>query len=333
MRAWQYKGVKGGLENNLKLNADVPMPVAKDPKKEHLIQVLAVCLNPVDYKIAELLPSFIIPKPATPGIDLVGKIETPAQGSNLEKGDLVFGVSSFSPASAGALADYAVSPVDCIVKVPSGVKPVDAATIGVAGLSAYQTIVPHVKEGDKIFINGGSGGVGVFSIQIAKIAGCHVTTSCSTPNVELCKSLGADEVIDYKKGNVLEELTKRGGFNHVVDNVGNDPQLFWQAHKYSEKEAKFVGIAGEPSLRHLAFSSSAKFWPGFLGGGKRKFLNFLAEPKPDELEQMATWMAEGKLKAVIDSTFPFDQAPDAFRKLKTGRAKGKIAVTVTSSDL
>lgn len=332
MRAWQYSATKGGLEKNLKLNASAPIPVPKDPSKQHVIQVLSVCLNPVDYKVAELLPSALLPKNATPGIDCVAKITTPARGSKLVKGDLVFGVAALSPLAGGALAEYAIAPVEGAVKLPSNVKPIDAATLGVGGLSAWQSLVPFVKEQDKVFINGGSGGVGVCSIQIAKTLGCHVTTSCSTANVDLCRTLGADEVIDYKEGSVLEALRKRGPFNHIVDNVGNDFELYWQAHTYSEPSAKFVSVAGGPSLRHLAFGAKAKFWPGFLGGGKRERVTFLAQPHLDQLQQIGAWMAEGKMKAIIDSRFPFEQAPDAFRRLKTGRAKGKVMVDVVPSD-
>ncbi|KAI9692809.1 MAG: hypothetical protein M1822_004803 [Bathelium mastoideum] len=331
MKAWQYIAARGGLENNLKLNTGAPMPVPKDPSTQHVIQVLSVCLNPVDYKIAELIPSVMLRKPNTPGIDFVGKIATAARGSKLVKGDTVFGIAALSPLAAGALAEYVAVPTEGVAKVPPGVEPIDAATLGVAGLSAYQSIVPYVKKGDKIFINGGSGGVGVYSIQIAKILGCHVTTSCSAANVNLCRTLGADEVIDYK-GSVLEALRKSGGFKHIVDNVGNDFQLYWQAHTYSQPSAKFVRVAGGPSLRHLAFATTARLWPGFLGGGKRQLLGFLARPRLDHLQQMGVWMAEGKMKAVIDSRFPFEKAPDAFRKLKTQRAKGKVVVDVASTD-
>ncbi|KAF2234876.1 putative zinc-type alcohol dehydrogenase-like protein C16A3.02c [Viridothelium virens] len=332
MRAWQYTATRGGLENNLKLNASAPVPVPKDPSTQHVIQVLSVCLNPVDYKVAELIPSAMLPKRSTPGIDFVGKVATAARESRLVKGDTVFGIAALSPLAGGALADYVVVPMEGAAKLPPGVEPIDAATLGVAGLSAYQAIVPYVKAGDKIFINGGSGGVGIFSIQIAKNLGCYVITSCSTANINLCRTLGADEVIDYKKGSVLEMLRKCGDFNHIVDNVGNDFQLYWQAHTYSGPSAKFVGVAGGPSLRHLAFATATRLWPGFLGGGRRQFVSFLAQPKLHHLQQMGTWMAEGKIKAIIDSKFPFDKALDAFRRLKTERARGKIVINVAAAN-
>jgi NADPH:quinone reductase-like Zn-dependent oxidoreductase len=187
IKAWQYMTTKGGLEKNLKLNPSVPLPTPSST--QNLVQIIATALNPVDYKPAEnaLISRLAIPKPATPGIDFAGLIVTPAAGSPLKRGQLVFGVAGTSPLAAGALSQFAITPKEATVAVPEGIDPIDAATVGVAGLTAYQSIVPRVKKGDKILINGGSGGTGVFGVQIAKAVGCHVTTTCSTANVELCK--------------------------------------------------------------------------------------------------------------------------------------------------
>ena len=148
----------------------------------------------------------------------------------------------------------------------------------------------------------------------------------STPNVDLCKSLGADEVIDYKKGSVLEALKKMEPFDHVVDNVGSSQELYFKAHEYTKPSAIFLCVAGAPNLDYMLFSIRGKLFPSFLGGGKRKFATIFAETKTEQLKQIGDWMAEGKVKAVIDSKFPFEEAPEAFRKQKTGRAKGKIVV-------
>ena len=330
-RAWQYSSTKGGLEKHLKINPSIPLP--KPNQNQNLIQVIATALNPVDYKPAEvpLVGRLLVPKPATPGIDFAGCIVTPATNSSFQRGQLVFGVAGTSPFAGGALSEFILTGTDTIVAAPSGVDPVDAATIGVAGLTAYQSIVPNVKKGDKIFINGGSGGTGVFGIQIAKVLGCHVTTTCSTANVEFCKSLGAEEVVDYRKKNVVEALKATGvKFDHVVDNVGADMQLYWHCHEYTKPDAVYVMIAGSPSLGHAADILKVRLWPGALGGGKRKMMGFFAKPKCDELEQIGLWMKEGKVRPVIDQTFPFEQAPKAFEKLKTGRARGKIVVDVAS---
>jgi len=327
IKAWQFTRGTGGLEANLRLNTIAP----PQPKStQHLVQVLACALNPVDYKPGEhpVLGPLLVRKPATPGIDFAGYIAVPASGSPLKRGQLVFGVAS-SPFGGGALSEFAVFEKETTVPVPEDVTPVDACTIGVAGLTAYQSIVPRVKKGDKVFINGGSGGTGIFGIQIAKAVGCHVTTTCSSANVELCRRLGADEVVDYTKGSVVEQLKKSGvKFDHVVDNVASSTDLFFQCHEFTKPEAVFVVVGGTPGFGMIADSLKRKYWPGFLGGGKRKVEGFFPKANYKDLEKLATWMSEGKVKPVIDSRFAFEQAPDAFRKLKTGRAKGKVVVDV-----
>jgi NADPH:quinone reductase-like Zn-dependent oxidoreductase len=328
IRRWQYISSKGGIENNMKLNS-IPLPTPKPT--QNLIQVIAAAINPVDHKPAEgaLVGKLLIPKIATPGLDFAGRIVTPAKNSSFKPGQLVFGVSNSFPFAGGALSEYILTSNDTIAAVPEGVDPMDAAIVGVAGLTAIQSVAPHIKEGDKIFINGGSGGCGVFGIQIAKALGCHVTVTCSTANVELCKSLGADEVVDYKKGDVVGELVAGGHkFDHVVDNVGSI-ELYKKCHEFMHPKAVYA-MVGHPSGMFTLEMLSVRILPGFLGGGKRTYQSFMAKPNVKQLDQIGQWMKEGKVKAVIDSKFPFEQAPDAFRKLKTGRAKGKILVDVAS---
>lgn len=146
----------------------------------------------------------------------------------------------------------------------------------------------------------------------------------------LCKSLGADRVVDYTKQNVVEAL-KGEKFDHVVDNVGNDLGLYWKAHEYTRPGAAYIRVAGELSLHSMFNGIKVKFWPGFLGGGQRKREGILAQLRYGELKQIGDWMKEGKVKAVIDSRFKFEEAPKAFEKLKTGRARGKIVVEVAGA--
>ncbi|MCJ1336113.1 hypothetical protein MMC09_001389 [Bachmanniomyces sp. S44760] len=331
MRAWQYESVTGGLEKNLKLNASAPLPTPKP--NQHLVQTIATALNPVDYKPAEvpLAGRMLVPKQATPGIDFAGRIVTPATDSDLKRGQLVFGMAGTTPFAGGALREFTVTDPEGTAPLPDGLDPTDAATIGVAGLTAYQTIVPKAKKGDKIFINGGSGGTGIFGIQIAKAVGCYVVTSCSTPNVEFCRSLGADEVIDYKKDNVVEALTKgEGMYDRIIDNVGGDTSLYLQCHKFTNPKAEYVGVGGSPSLSTIGQMLRMNFQPGFLGGAKRARVGFFAKHSRADLDQIGAWMKEGKVRAVIDHKFTFEQAPEAFKQLKTGRTKGKIVVDVAS---
>ncbi|KAL8714096.1 MAG: hypothetical protein Q9220_001824 [cf. Caloplaca sp. 1 TL-2023] len=337
MRAWQYTTTSpGGLPANLSLNSSAPLPQPKP--SQHLIRILHVALNPVDYKPAEIafVTRFLITKPATPGIDFCGRVVIPATVGNtegLKEGDLVYGCAGTSPFAGGALREYAVSGVDSTVKVPENVGKVDAATIGVAGITAYQSLVPFVKAGERVLINGGSGGTGVFGIQFAKAVGCHVTTTCSGRNVGLVKGLGADEVIDYveekERGGVLGALRRKGEkFDHVVDNVGSDSEFLWYCHEYLKPGKRCVLVGASPSWKALGDGMKRGLWPSWLGGMKGKVAGFWPKQKVENFKPIGEWMAEGKVKAVVDERFAFEDAVKAFEKLKTGRAKGKIVIDV-----
>lgn len=334
MRSWQYSRTVGGLENNLSLNPAAPLPTPKPD--QHLVQVIAAALNPVDYKPAEI-PGFLrfaMTKPATPGTDFAGTIVRPAPGSSFKAGQLVFGASGTSPVAGGALREFSVSKVGSTVPIPEGVEPIHAATVAVAGMTAYQSIVPHVKAGDKIFINGGSGGTGAFGIQMAKAVGCHVTTACSTANVAFCRELGADKVVDYKTEDVLEALllkAKEHRFDHVVDNVGTDDQLALRCHEFLRSDGVMVIVGGEATLKAVKQTLRRTLLPGFLGGVKGKVVGFWPVPNVEHMQQIGQWMKEGKVKAVVDSQFAFEELPKAFEKLRTGRARGKIVVDVASA--
>ena len=265
-RKWQYSTTVGGLEKNLKLNSVLlPKPTAD----QHVVKVIAVAINPVDYKPAEVpyVGGWLTGKDATPGIDFAGRLIIPAASSTLKEGQLIFGGASEAICAAGGLTEYAVVPKYTVALVPEGLDPMHAATIPVAGLTAYQAIVPHVKKGDKIFINGGSGGCGVFELQIAKAVGCYVVTACSTPNVELCKSLGADEVIDYRKSDVYDALKASGHtFDRIIDNVGLDPSLYYRCHEYTKPTAEYIMVAGLISWYFFYHTMKMRYYPSILGG-------------------------------------------------------------------
>ncbi|KAL8765091.1 MAG: hypothetical protein Q9209_007714 [Squamulea sp. 1 TL-2023] len=316
MRSWQYSRTVGGLEKNLTLNSTAPLPTPKPD--QHLVQVIAAALNPVDYKPAEIpgVMRFAITKPATPGIDFAGRIVRPASSSPLDEGQLVFGMCGTSALAGDALREFSISGIKSTVAIPEGVKPVDAATVGVAGLTAYQSIVPYVKSGDKIFINGCSGGTGVFGIQMAKAVGCHVTTSCSTANVEFCKELGADEVVDYKKESVVETLllkAKESKFDHAVDNVGTDEQLALRCHEFMQPSGVMVVVGGEATLKAVIQFLKRKILPGFLGGVKGKVVGFWPDHNQNDLQQIGEWIKEGKVKTVVDTRFPFEDVVSTYR--------------------
>ncbi|KAI2467065.1 reticulon-4-interacting protein 1, mitochondrial precursor [Annulohypoxylon bovei var. microspora] len=330
MKAWVYSTASGGLEKNLQLvdSAAPPFPDAP-PKDVVLVKVAYSSLNPVDHKLPELglVARFAIGTPASPGLDFAGVVSEAGSAINgFRVGDKVFG--RIDPNKYGTLGEYVPARVEGLALLPEGVSLEDASTVGTAGLTAFQSIVPNVKAGDKVFVNGGSGGTGTFGIQIAKAVGCHVTTSCSGKNEELCRSLGADEVIDYTKENVSEALKAKGQvFKLVVDNIGSaPPDLYKAADQYMLPEGKFVQVGVHMSLGGMANVASRQLLPSFLGGGKRKLEFFITKNSHENLEQIGKWLKEGKVKAVIDETFQYEDAPKAFGKLKTGRVKGKIVI-------
>ncbi|KAI3319757.1 NAD(P)-binding protein [Xylariaceae sp. AK1471] len=340
MRAWLY--TKGGrnLASALTLHQTARRPPTPLPADKLLVRVTHMSPNPADYKVPELgkLAAFLVTRSftASPGMDYAGVIEE--VGSSLVNSSYKPGVAVYGrveKTAFGTLGTYIhAAPSGCVpLPTSPSISPSDASTLGTAGLTAYQALVPYVRpgRGDEVFINGGSGGVGTYAIQIAaRVLGCVVTTSCSTRNVDLCKSLGASTVLDYSTSSVTDALRARGQvFRLVVDNVGASPaDLYKAADDYLLPEGTFVQIGGELSdARALA---SRALWPTILGGGKRTWKFLISDQRHEDLAQLGQWMQEGKVRAVIDGDiFPFEDAPKAFEKLKTGRTRGKLVVKVS----
>lgn len=339
MKAWQYGNERGGIQN-LRLNrAATPPKPPKPGSQEVLLEVISMALNPADYKLPEypILPRFVIPKPASPGLDFCGRIVSCADGINsdpklepLEEGQLVFGRLDW-PYQFGTLGQFVRCPRAGIAVLPAGVDVDHAAAIGTAALTAYQSLAPYVKEGSRVFVNGGSGGVGIFTIQIAKILGCHVTVSCSGRNAELCESLGADEVVDYTAGSLAEMLkAKRDVFDLLVDNVGKPYDLYKASDHFLRKGGLFLQVAAADDLLSGILGILSRWMlPGFLGGGRHSWRILMLKNDVEGLVRIGQWVKEGKIKVLLDSVFEFEDAPEAYRKLRTERARGKIVVNVT----
>ncbi|KAK4183485.1 hypothetical protein QBC35DRAFT_443270 [Podospora australis] len=339
MRAWRYHSFAAGprLEQNLKIEDSLPVPTLG--RNHALVKVLSVSLNPADYKAPELpgpIRRIAYSLPATPGCDFCGRVvQLSADSAAVKVGDLVFGrVLPGRGSVIGTLAEYISVPAAAVAKVPqTGLSVDEAAAMGVVGNTAWQAIYPHIPDtpNTKVFINGGSGGTGTFSIGIAKALGCHVTVSCSTEKVDLCKSLGADEVIDYKTQNVIQVLKSKGPtFFLVVDNVGSPLELYKASDDFLLPGGKFVQVGGPMSLGSVKTVLSNLFWPKLLGGGKHKFqVLMIAGYQPDQLTKIAEWIAEKKMRVVIEEpTYEFEEAVEAFTKLRQGRNKGKLVIHV-----
>ncbi|KAG8533943.1 uncharacterized protein KY384_001684 [Bacidia gigantensis] len=222
MRAYQFTTTSPTLERNLTLNPRAPLPPTATSLAPStvLVKVLAASLNAFDFKLPELryLGRLAVGRPSVPCMDFAGRVVALGKETGLEVGDLVYGRLD-GPTKFGTLAEYTVVPRAGCAKLPEGVSVVDGAA---AGSVSYCAEIGGIGGGvgKKIFINGGSGGTGTFGIQIAKAMGCEVVTSCSTGNVGLCESLGADVVVDYKTQDVLAEVKRISGFDLVVDFVG-----------------------------------------------------------------------------------------------------------------
>ena len=341
MKAWQYTNARGCLEKNLNLNHAAPLPTYPVAgSQDVLVEVISMALNPADYKLTELplVGRLLIPKPASPGFDFCGRVvscadgnEAPSGTTTLEPGELVFGELGW-PVQFGTLGQFVKVPRSGVVPLPPGVDIDQAAAIGTAALTAYQSLAPYVKPGNQVFINGGSGGVGIFAIQIAKLLGCHVVVSCSGANAQLCKDLGADETIDYTISDISQTLSSRGQvFDLVVDNVSRPHDLYKASDHFLRVGAPFVQVAAaDDSLSGLWSMVLRWLLPGFLGGGKHPWHLMTLKNNLDELTQIGQWVREGKIKVMLDSVFAYEDAPKAFERLRTNRARGKVVINVTA---
>lgn len=328
MKAWLYSGTSGGLEKNLHLEYSTRAPPVPR-SNEVIVQVLSAGLNPADFKVPEMgLPArLVIGMPATPGMDFCGRVVSTGSGATqFAAGHLVYGTHS-RPMQFGSLGEYLTIPAMFVSRLPDGVEIDQAAGLGIAGQTAYQSLLGYVKEGDKVFVNGGSGGCGVFAIQIAKNMGCHVTATCSTRNVELCYRMGADDVIDYTAEEDLIAGLKRRGvvYDHILDHIGLPSPLYYQSHHFLKTDGVFVQVGASSMLTFVGRVG----WPSILGGGKRKYVIFFFANNGQHLTKLGEMMEEGNLQTQVDSTFKFEEAVQAFEKLRSGRARGKIIVHVT----
>jgi NADPH:quinone reductase-like Zn-dependent oxidoreductase len=313
---------------NLKIdNVEKPTPT----DDQVLVRVRAASINPYDWHFIEGSPKLMRamigglrkPKDTRLGVDFAGVVE--AVGKNVTQfkpGDEVFG------GKGGAFGEYVTPKADrAIALKPANVTFEEAAAVNIAGLTALQGLRDkgQVQSGQEVLINGASGGVGTFAVQIAKNMGAEVTGVCSTRNVDLVKSLGADHVIDYTK----EDFTKSDQkYDVIIDNVAN--------RTLSENRHVLT-----PTGRYVLIGGGSANEQGFFGAMKlplkafiySKFVNqkmgmMMAELKQSDLQYFAEQMQSGKIKAVIDRTYKLDEIQKAVAYVEEGHARGKVIVTV-----
>ncbi len=332
MRALIFKHY-GGLEQVT--FADIPRPVPKPD--EILVQVHAAGLNPIDTMIPKgtFKPILRFQLPATLGSDLAGVVvDIGSRVTRFKPGDAVF--ASIFDLGTGALAEFAVVPESAAAFKPANLDFVQAASIPMVGLTSWQALKERARitRGQKVFIPAGSGGIGTFAIQLAKHLGATVATTTSTGNVELVRSLGADEVIDYKKQEFEEVLHD---YDAVLGTVRGDSLM--KALRILKPNSTVVSLIGPPDAafaRARGMNVFMKFVFGLLSrkiirraqkcGAEYSFL--FVHPDGRQLAEIGELLKAEIIRPVIDKVFPFDQAKEALAYLEKGRAKGKVVVQI-----
>jgi NADPH:quinone reductase-like Zn-dependent oxidoreductase len=290
--------------------AEVPMPVAK--RGEVLIKVLATAINPIDYKIRNGSIKFISGSkfPKILGGDLAGIVQQDSK--HFRTGDKVFAMLN---AKGGGYGEYVAVKESQLCFIPDGFSMTQAAAVPLAGLTALQAFQkgPDLNDTHRVLVNGASGGVGSFAVQIAKALGAHVTAVASTPNIGLIKSLGADETVDYTKGKFYLNKQK---YDFVFDAVAKSS--YFKCRKILKPGGLYVTTVPNHGLMFYAFFN-------LFRSKKAHFI--LANPNGNDLKILAGMMAKGQINPLIDSVFPIEEGATAHHKIETERAKGKIVLS------
>ena len=296
---------------------EVGKPIPSD--NEVLIKIYAVSVNAADYRSMKM---GIIPKRKIFGSDIAGRVE--AVGKNISRfaiGDEVFGdISAFG---FGGFAEYVVVPEIVLALKPAGVTFETAAAVPMAAVTALQALRDkgQIQPGQKVLICGAGGGVGTFSVQLAKYFGAEVTAVCGEKNVKVIQSLGADYVINYKEN----DFTKSGKRYDVVLAINGNHSLFAYKRLLATK-GLYVMVGGGLSqvFKSLLFGA-------FLSIGSKKMRSLAAKPNRKDLEFIIKLVADGKVKPVIDRQYTLHETAEAVRYLSGGHALGKVVIEVASA--
>jgi NADPH:quinone reductase-like Zn-dependent oxidoreductase len=302
MKAAVYSKTKSGKVLEIK---DLERPIPQN--KEVVIQVRAASVNPLDWRM----------KSPRPGVDVAGQVAAVgATVTQFNLGDAVFGLCK------GAFAEYACALEAKLVRKPENLSFDQAAAVPVAGLTALQGLRDkgRLQPGQKVLINGAAGGVGTFAVQIAKSFGANVTGVCSTKNVELVRSLGADRVIDYTRNDFTQDNER---YDLLLDNVGN--RTLSAMRRVQAPNGKCV-MAGAPKELGDALTRLLKAfaWSPFI---QQKFTFFIAKVNRDDLTTLCGLIDAGKLTPQVDRRYPLDETADALAYAEEGHARAKVVIT------
>jgi NADPH:quinone reductase-like Zn-dependent oxidoreductase len=318
---------------------DIDKPVLKDD--EVLVRVHAASVHPDVWHLVRGLPyalrimgaGLLRPKNSVPGTDVAGYVESVGKNvSQFQQGDEVFGetIKGYQWTNGGAYAEYASVPEDSLALKPANITFEQAAAIPTSGLIALQNLPDEelLQPGQSVLVNGAGGGVGTIAVQLAKVYGANVTGVDDSTKLDMVRSIGADQVIDYTK----EDFTQSGGrYDLIFDIPWNHP--YSACRRVLAPDGKYVLIG------HDRFGQGAGRWLGSLPRVLKlvalsPFVSQLPSPnfsmpnKNNQMDVLKQLMETGKLRPVIDRTYSLGEVPEAIKHLEMGHARGKVIITV-----
>ena len=260
------------------------------------------------------------PRTRIRGREVAGRVEAVGQGvTTFQPGDEVFGIAE------GAFAEYAVAQPGKLARRPEKLTAVQAAAVSVSALTALQAVRDHgrVRAGQKVLVIGASGGVGTFAVQIARVYGAHVTGVCSTTKMDLVRSIGAEDVIDYTRAGIADGTRC---FDVILDIGGN--RSLSELRRALTPRGTLVIVGGETGGRWLGGFDRGLRAPVLSRFVAQRLGTFICSENAADLRVLADLIESGQLTPVIDKTYPLGQTPDAIRYLQDGNARGKVVITI-----
>ncbi|MBX9976568.1 NADP-dependent oxidoreductase [Cytobacillus firmus] len=320
----------------------VPMRLAEMPtpeigEYEVLAEIHAASINPVDFKIRDGKVKLLVKykMPLILGNDFSGVVaKVGAKVSRFKVGDEIYARPRKS--KIGTFAEYIAIHEDDIALKPKNLSFEEAASIPLVGLTSYQALtdILQLQKGQKILIQAGAGGVGTFAIQLAKLMGATVATTASVAGANLVKSLGADEMINYRTEK-FEEILKN--YDAVFDTLGGE--ILEKSFEVIDSGGKIVSVSGLPNARFgkeygsgffktLLFSAASRKLTALEKKHNVQYTFLFMKPSGEQLRTIANFIETGKIKPIIDKVFPFEDAQKAMEYAESGRAKGKIILKI-----
>jgi NADPH:quinone reductase-like Zn-dependent oxidoreductase len=307
---------------------DVEIPTGDDDYV--LVRIRAACVNPYDWHMLRGKPyvmRLMVKGPRRsrqimiPGADMAGVVESVGKDvTRLRPGAEVYG-----EVSAGCFAEYVSAPEERIALKPTNLSFEQAAAVPMVALTALQGLrnVGRIEQGQKVLVNGASGGIGTFAVQLAKNLGAaEVTGVCSTRNMELVRSIGADHVVDYSQ----DDFTRGGErYDLLLDTVGNRSLRALRRTLTKKGTVVLLGGGGGRLLGPIPKILGGMVLSRFVG---QRIVTFVCKPNKDDLELLKELIETGKVTPVIDRTYPLAEAAAAIRYLEEGHARGKVVITV-----